>query len=800
MKYTVTLFKSVTEASTSFSRDVLYALGRIRSGKSKDIVEQIRSLPKEKANELKVALPGVCFNGSFKYRSAAGLVSHSGLMVIDLDGFESFDDAVSERESSMESPYTFASWVSPSGKGVKILVKIPREPENHKSYFEAYREYLSHPNWDNSGSDVSRFCFESYDPDIKINEDSELWVEKSEQEVENIGTTTPIIPINDSNKVMSNLVEWWNRKYGSTKGSRNNNLYKLAIAFNDFGIPRTDAEMYLMRYQEPDFGPSEIRTIINSGYGKTENFGTKFFEDKGTQEIIEKLVRVGKNKEDIVDSFPNIDKKSVEKQIDSVRENLDIDEFWYYDDKNKVKVLPSDFKNWLEQNNFFKFYPSKDSKTYTFIRIDQNLVEETNEKRIKDFVLEYTMNKTDVGTAPFNFMASNLHYFNPNYLSILNTKDIDIKEDDKDTCYMYYKNCVVEIKKDSVKEIDYVDLDGFVWRDQIIDREYKHDDHHDAEYRKFIWLISGKNVEKYNSFKSVIGYLLHSFKTSANNKAIVFNDETISENPNGGSGKGLFWNAIKYMKNVANIDGKTFDFNKSFLYQNVKTDTQLLVFDDVKKNFNFESLFSVITEGITLEYKGQDAIQIPVEKSPKILITTNYTLGGVGGSHERRKFEIEMSGYFSYMHTPLEEFGHMLFSDWNDAEWSKFDNFMIQCEQYYLKNGLVSHEFTNLSVRKFIKDTCSEFYEWVNEEPLPVNERLDKGVYYKSFADEYNDIKWLTQKKFTRWLDMYGKYKGYAVSSGKSGSIRWIYYSDTGNQPNGTEFDDIPPDIDQLPF
>ena len=78
-----------------------------------------------------------------------------------------------------------------------------------------------------------------------------------------------------------------------------------------------------------------------------------------------------------------------------------------------------------------------------------------------------------------------------------------------------------------------------MWKRQIINREFKIPDHHDSVYRKIhladIWKIcSGR----YNSLKSVIGYLLHSYKTSANNKAIIFNDETISENPNGGSGKG----------------------------------------------------------------------------------------------------------------------------------------------------------------------------------------------------------------------------------------------------------------------
>lgn len=85
-----------------------------------------------------------------------------------------------------------------------------------------------------------------------------------------------------------------------------------------------------------------------------------------------------------------------------------------------------------------------------------------------------------------------------------------------------------------------------------------------------------------------------------------------------------------------------------------------------------------------------------------------------------------MSAHFSYKHTPLDEFGHMLFTDWDDAEWLRFDNYMVNCEQYYLQNGLVSHEFHNLDARKFIKETSFEFYEWANDGNLRLNERLEK--------------------------------------------------------------------------
>lgn len=223
------------------------------------------------------------------------------------------------------------------------------------------------------------------------------------------------------------------------------------------------------------------------------------------------------------------------------------------------------------------------------------------------------------------------------------------------------------------------------------------------------------------------------------------------------------------------IDGKSFEFNKSFPYQTVSTDCQVLVFDDVKKNFSFESLFSLITEGITLEYKGQDAIKLPIQKSPKILITTNYTVGGIGGSFERRKFEIEMSAYFNANKTPLDHFGHLLFDEWSETEWSRFDSYMVNCLQFYLTNGLVSNEFNNLLVRKFIKETSFEFFEWTKEKAINKDERIYKAQIFEEFVTEFPDYrKWLTNKKFKKWIESYAKFIDSIYSEGHSQGGRWF--------------------------
>jgi hypothetical protein len=772
----VTIYKRATDVSNGFIKDVIFCLDRIKQGKSKETVEWLRTLSKQDYDKNKIKLAGVCFNGVFENRTLAGIKEHSGLIILDFDKFETTEDALNFKEQIKNDEFIFSAWISPSAKGVKVLVQIPKEIDNHKEYFKALKKHFNSPYWDDSGSDVSRFCFESYDPDIYINTNSKVWDKIELPEVEELGTQTVSIPIKSDNLIITNLTKWFDKKYGLVNGARNSNLYKLAAAFNTFGINKDVAEQTLLHYEQEDFPRTEIIQVLNSAYKKTNLFGTKQFEDKQAKQKIEKQIRTGKSKKQVLEAYPDFDKKEIEKCIDEIKEEISVSDFWQHDEKGKLKLSPHKYKFWLQQNNFFKYFPT-DSNTFTFIKIEQNLVEETSEKRIKDFVLENLLSREDIGFAPYDFMASNPKYFQNDFLSFLESSDINIKDDTQDECFLYFKNCVVRITDTSIEPIDYLDLDGFVWKRRIVDREYKANDHHASVFRKFLWLVSGENAEKYNSFKSVIGYLLHSFKTSANNKAIIFNDETISENPNGGSGKGLFWNALAQMKKVSSIDGKTFEFTKSFPYQTVSTDTQILVFDDVKKNFNFESLFSLITEGITLEYKGQDAIKLPVQKSPKILITTNYTIGGTGGSFERRKFEVEMSEYFSYKHTPLDEFGHLLFDDWSEDEWCMFDNFMIQCVQFYLKNGLTKHDFKNLEVRKFIKNTSFEFYEWSKtDDNIPFNTRIVKQTCYDSFISEYPDFKTykLSQKRFTQWCEHFCKFYGYEYLDGNSNGSRWF--------------------------
>lgn len=792
----VTIFKNIKSTSAPFIKDVTYALDRIKNGKSRETVDAIRyELNEEVIAELKKTLPSICFSGTFDRRAINGLKQHSGLICLDFDDFPDIDTMKVARETLLGDQYTFALWTSPSGNGIKLLVKIPPIKENHKAYFDALAIYYKDiPGFDKSTSDVSRVCYESYDPDLYSNPDSELWAEGEEVDLEGLGTEAPIIPIESENYIITLLMKWWEKKYGKTKGSRNTNCFILAAAFNDFGVDQEQARFKMEELAETGFSKKEIGNIIKSAYKKKESFGTRFFEDYATKRNIEKEVVNGKSVKQIEKDFPKV--KNIEAVTEKIKDSIVIDEFWTFDDKGRFHVVDHKFKRYIQSRFVFKYFPNPESNP-VFIQICENKVKLISVKQIKDMVLKDLETRPMIGMLPFDNMASQTKYFTEEYLSFLDTISIDLKKDTATEAYLYYRDKAIRVTKDSVDEIEYIDLGGYVWENQIIDRQLKKVSVDKCDFNRYLFLISGQDDDRYRAIRSAVGYLLHSFKTRANNKAIILNDEVISDNPNGGSGKGIFAQAIGFMRRISVVDGKRYNPDKDFALQTVSPDCQILVFDDVKKNFPFESIFSLITEGITLEKKNKDAIKIPVEESPKTLISTNYTLNGSGGSYERRKHELELSSYFGAHHTPLDEFGHMLFDDWHEAEWNLFDNDMIGCLQTFLSEGLMVYNHKNLHIRKFIKETSSEFHEWTSEGNLPTDVRFSRAEKFEELLREYPDLKnvWkLSQKRFKVWLDAYANFKKLDHKDIKdSAGVRWsmIKSHDSDDQVEDT-ISDVP--------
>lgn len=735
----------------------------------------------------KKKLPLFLFGGTFTSRSKKDLIKSSGFAILD---FDHVDDLLKVRKEIEADKFTYSVFLSPSGDGLKLLVNIPPvgNDKDYKSFYsEIMKHYSQYAEPDKATTDICRTCYVSHDPNLYVNTDSSMFTDRTiENEISLDNQITENIVIEDLDEIASRVLKWFKKNY-TTTSNRNNNLFILCSAFNSFGVSKEIAKSVCMPVVAKDFTETEIDSLIRSAYKNTSEFGTKNFTDTKKKQSLNRLISSGASKEEIISKFGNTE--SVNKEIKEVSESLISNVFWYLTKDGKIEISYVRFDQYLKNKGIAKYFPfGQTGSDYEFITKDKDFVDWIDTTRIKDIVKSDLMKRGEIDV--WNVLAQRTSFFKRDSLNMLDTVQIELKRDTKDESFIYYKNGVVRTTSEGSNIIDYKDIDEVVWQNQVIEREMIISKESEGEFKRFLWLISGENADRYYTLKSVVGFLLHSHQNQSKPKAIIFNDEMMSDVANGGSGKGLIHKAIGHIKNMVIEDGKKFDHKSQFAYQKVNKDTQVLLMDDVPKNFNFESLFSVITEGITIEKKGKDAYQIPFSENPKISLTTNYTVRGEGASHRRRIFEVEIANYFNDTRTPEDVFGHQFFSEWSKDEWHKFDNYMNRCIQYFLKEGLVESDKVNLNERKFKNNLGAEFIEFMDDKTFA--NPVCKKELRKQFTNENPELtKYNSAKAFNRKVAEYCDYHNFKLDSDlRNGTKRMFKITKILNVVSSNEIDE----------
>lgn len=292
---TCTIYKNIF-AKEPYYISIDIALERIRSGKSKEKILEIRQkIDKERQNTLKCNLPSICFSGKFTERKDDCLQEHSGFICLDFDNV----DLVDEKERLQKSEFVYACWESPSGKGLKALVKIST-PKKHREHFESLQELF--PLIDRSGINESRVCYESWDEDIYINTSASTF--KKIKRVEKVVVQEKI---ESNSEVFDRILKWLsNTGNAFIHGERNLFIFKLASACCRFGI--NENECYsLCRIAfvrgEKSFTESELSRTVKSAYNSNQ-FGTAEFSN---DLLIDKITRAEIQTKDINPDIYNID-------------------------------------------------------------------------------------------------------------------------------------------------------------------------------------------------------------------------------------------------------------------------------------------------------------------------------------------------------------------------------------------------------------------------------------------------------------------------------------------------------------
>lgn len=451
-----------------------------------------------------------------------------------------------------------------------------------------------------------------------------------------------------------------------------------------------------------------------------------------------------------------------------------------------VQILQTGFLALLRRLGFRRY---DEGDSFIIVRIEDNIIEQIPLFRLREMVVRYFRNlPEELGEhVPLDALLEKLHrslgtLTTDEKLALLVPMDEDgteihIVEDSINTAYYFYKNGFVEVTKAGFKLRPYTDLPGMIWRDQIIQREFKVLKPSEVEsgvYWKFANRVAGNakadNPERFTSFLTITGYNLHRF-FNTKLRCTIFLDSRMGDDPDGRSGKSLHCKAIREIMNadpqngrqMITIDGKKYDPTNRFNLDQLHISTRLVLFDDIKRGFQIEEFFNAIVDGLVRERKGD------VNKAriySKLIFTLNYTIQIRGGSAKDRVIEFEFADYYSSQLTPEDEFKQWFFRDWDAAEYMKFDNFMMMCVVDYLKMGIIMPNTMNLEARKLRDETNPVFIDFMEDVQIEHEKAYDKKELYHKFVEMGDDGKprsrdfgWMKLRVFTDWLKSYAMYR-----------------------------------------
>ncbi|MGB0525284.1 MAG: BT4734/BF3469 family protein [Flammeovirgaceae bacterium] len=496
--------------------------------------------------------------------------------------------------------------------------------------------------------------------------------------------------------------------------------------------------------------------------------------------------------------------------------------FWY------EQIVSSKWQLVIDRDHYLKFLIKNGfcvrhiaDEKYEYLQVIDNIIYQRTMKQVKSFVLDYVTNfpidymlemQDDDGTSIFNqewtnkqlrdMILASKKIFNNDIMHFLEEKKLNLKKDTPHESFYFYQNCWVKVTKRGITPYSYKVLDGLVFKKKILNRNFKltsqflikndkghlipnHEFKHD--FKEFIFNVTGKDIQRFKTFCSAIGYLLHGWKDPAYYKFVLLMDEAaeIGGRRKGRTGKGRLEDALFYMKNTEmamNIalhqDGSKYDETYSFSIQGLDHETELVKMEDMKEGFPITDLIVYLSGSTFLNQKNRAPLFLRYDESPKWFGSTNFILKEDDDSMADRIFELEFSDYYNLKHRPVDDFKKMFFIQWNDQEWNQFDTFMLGCIQYFLYRGkrIVDYQRDNIKNKRFLMKTKDLFKGRYKEldmselilyfHGLKAGEVYEKKELYNKFIEvnqPYNEVGF-SQTTFSRSLTIFAEYKGFIIS------------------------------------
>lgn len=521
------------------------------------------------------------------------------------------------------------------------------------------------------------------------------------------------------------------------------------------------------------------RALAEAGYG------TRWSEsDWETIRKAKSLVSSGTDKEAVIETIKRDRPDWMDSVITKALLVTDIDEneFWFYNRAGNIDINPLPFIDFLSKTLGYALYSDSSEPKKPLIKINKELhqVERiASNDQVKHDVeawLRENLDETSITAEEIiqSLMKKHDKLFSDKMYEWLPSVSFNTFSDNKNTAFFFFKNGIVEVQKASIRLMEYESLpvNTYIWRDRIkcdnfdveIMDNLKDDIYLESSMYKFLRRVSAvlpdmdeTPIEKLDQDKqrrllntmTSIGYMLHSYKDPAKPWALIVQEDTPVDGMGGGSGKQLIIKCMAQLRNLMEEDGKLLDPTKQFAFQGITEGTDIFVLDDAKKHFKLEPMYRMITNDMVVEIRNVGRKIITYDKSPKILITTNYDLTGTDNAkHLARRIKILLVHcYFGPERAPKDELGMLMTDDWDYTQWNLFYNLMFRCTAAFLHRGVVEIETTNAMREKSVRQGFGDdFFEFMQE---IVKTQYDEWLVASSIHDEFVDTYKLDKRAFS---------------------------------------------------
>jgi len=283
----ITIFKNFTKTFGQITLPQI--IESTKTGIHKKEIDPIRGAiqkgNKELADQLKKQLLAFTVSGQFEGgRKMKFLKQYNPFVILDIDNVRQEEvESISSKIKSID--YSYAGFVSPSGRGYKVIIKTNATQEQHRKVFDhvaAHYEQVLDLTIDKSGKDITRLCFFSYDPKAFLNQAATVFEMQEDHELATNNLDSISITAKET---FDQCVQQMNQKSAYVVGNRNNYLFQLTGICNRAGLSKEIVQAMVTQHFN-GIAKSEMKQTIASSY---KSYNKNIERDKTSSTIEQTL-------------------------------------------------------------------------------------------------------------------------------------------------------------------------------------------------------------------------------------------------------------------------------------------------------------------------------------------------------------------------------------------------------------------------------------------------------------------------------------------------------------------------------